>query len=105
MRVFAPLYAILLALAGAFAVMVYVKAYGGAFTGAIILEVADEVFVPFYNLNSIQYPIPDLPGVPQEVEELLARLKVFKEDEFADLLHQCHNVIPIFNSWKKVVSE
>ena len=33
LRVFAPLYAIVLALAGAFAVMVYVKAYGGAFTG------------------------------------------------------------------------
>jgi hydrogenase-4 component B len=33
LRVFAPLYAVLLALAGAFAVMVYVKAYGGAFTG------------------------------------------------------------------------
>jgi hydrogenase-4 component B len=33
MRVFAPLFAVLLALAGAFAVMVYIKAYGGAFTG------------------------------------------------------------------------
>jgi hydrogenase-4 component B len=33
LRVFAPLSAVLLALAGAFAVMVYVKAYGGAFTG------------------------------------------------------------------------
>jgi hydrogenase-4 component B len=33
LRVFAPLFAILLALAGAFAVMVYVKAYGGAFSG------------------------------------------------------------------------
>ena len=33
LRVFAPLFAVLLALAGAFAVMVYVKAYGGAFTG------------------------------------------------------------------------
>lgn len=33
LRVFAPLFAILLALAGAFAVMVYVKAYGGAFAG------------------------------------------------------------------------
>lgn len=32
-RVFSPLFAILLALAGAFAVMVYIKAYGGAFTG------------------------------------------------------------------------
>jgi hydrogenase-4 component B len=33
LRVFAPLFAVLLALAGAFAVMVYIKAYGGAFTG------------------------------------------------------------------------
>lgn len=33
MRIFAPLVAVLLALAGAFAVMVYVKAYAGAFTG------------------------------------------------------------------------
>lgn len=33
LRVFAPLFAILLALAGAFAVMVYVKAYGGVFAG------------------------------------------------------------------------
>ncbi len=32
-RVFAPLFAVLLALAGAFTVMVYIKAYGGAFTG------------------------------------------------------------------------
>jgi hydrogenase-4 component B len=33
LRVFAPLSAVLLALAGAVAVMVYIKAYGGAFTG------------------------------------------------------------------------
>ncbi|MEW5867651.1 MAG: hydrogenase 4 subunit B [Chloroflexota bacterium] len=33
MRVFSPLFAILLALAGALALMVFVKAYGGAFTG------------------------------------------------------------------------
>jgi hydrogenase-4 component B len=33
LRVFAPLYAVLLAMAGALAVMVYIKAYGGAFTG------------------------------------------------------------------------
>lgn len=33
LRVVAPLFGILLALAGALAVMVYVKAYGGAFTG------------------------------------------------------------------------
>ena len=33
MRFFAPLFAVMLALAGALAVMVYIKAYGGAFTG------------------------------------------------------------------------
>ena len=33
LRVFAPLFAVLLALAGALAVMVYIKAYGGVFTG------------------------------------------------------------------------
>jgi hydrogenase-4 component B len=33
MRVFGPLLAVMLAMAGAFAVMVYIKAYGGAFTG------------------------------------------------------------------------
>jgi hydrogenase-4 component B len=33
LKVFAPLFAILLALAGSFALMVYVKAYGGAFAG------------------------------------------------------------------------
>ena len=29
----------------------------------------------------------------KQIEELLARLKVFKENEFADLLHSCHNII------------
>lgn len=37
--------------------------------------------------------VPHADASDKEVEELLARLKVFKEDEFADLLHQCHNVI------------
>lgn len=37
--------------------------------------------------------IPHADASEKQVEELLARLKVFKEDEFADLLHQCHNVI------------
>jgi len=37
--------------------------------------------------------IPHADATDKEVGELLARLKVFKEDEFADLLHQCHNVI------------
>jgi type I restriction enzyme M protein len=37
--------------------------------------------------------IPHANASDKEVRELLARLKIFKEDEFADLLHQCHNVI------------
>ncbi|MBM4163289.1 MAG: restriction endonuclease subunit M [Lentisphaerae bacterium] len=37
--------------------------------------------------------IPHADATDKEVTELLSRLKVFKEDEFADLLHQCHNVI------------
>lgn len=37
--------------------------------------------------------IPHADASDKQIEELLARLKVFKENEFADLLHQCHNVI------------
>jgi type I restriction enzyme M protein len=37
--------------------------------------------------------IPHADASDKEVEALIAKLKVFKEDEFADLLHQCHNVI------------
>ena len=37
--------------------------------------------------------IPHADASNREIEELLTRLKTFKEDEFADLLHQCHNVI------------
>jgi type I restriction enzyme M protein len=37
--------------------------------------------------------IPHANSSDKEIEELLSRLKTFKEDEFADLLHQCHNVI------------
>lgn len=37
--------------------------------------------------------IPGADVTDKEIEELLAKLLVFKEDEFADLLHQCHNVI------------
>ena len=29
----------------------------------------------------------------RDIEELLSKLRVFREKEFADLLHQCHNVI------------
>ncbi|MDI6774165.1 MAG: N-6 DNA methylase [Verrucomicrobiota bacterium] len=43
--------------------------------------------------------VEEIDGIPcadasdKEIEELIKRLKVFKEDEFADLLHQCHNII------------
>lgn len=37
--------------------------------------------------------IPHADASDKEIEEILKRLKIFKEDEFADLLHQCHNVI------------
>ena len=37
--------------------------------------------------------IPHADATDKEIQELLDRLKIFKEDEFTDLLHQCHNVI------------
>lgn len=40
--------------------------------------------------------IEDMPkagATEKQIEDLLARLKVFKENEFADLLHTCHNII------------
>ncbi len=37
--------------------------------------------------------IPHADDSDKEIEALIARLKVFKENEFADLLHECHNVI------------
>ncbi|HKZ86560.1 MAG TPA: N-6 DNA methylase [Anaerolineae bacterium] len=37
--------------------------------------------------------IPHADASDKEIEDLISKLKVFKEDEFADLLHQCHNVI------------
>ena len=37
--------------------------------------------------------IPHAAASDKEIEELIAKLKTFKEEEFADLLHQCHNVI------------
>ena len=37
--------------------------------------------------------IPHVEATDKEVEELLSKLRVFREKEFADLLHQCHNVI------------
>lgn len=37
--------------------------------------------------------VPHADASNKEIEDLLSKLKVFKEEEFADLLHQCHNVI------------
>lgn len=37
--------------------------------------------------------IPHADASDKEIKELLSKLRVFKEREFADLLHQCHNVI------------
>jgi len=37
--------------------------------------------------------IPHADAGDKEIKELLERLKAFKEDEFADLLHKCHNII------------
>ncbi len=37
--------------------------------------------------------IPHATASDKDIEELIKKLKTFKEDEFADLLHSCHNVI------------
>lgn len=37
--------------------------------------------------------IPHADASDKEIQELIAKLRTFKEDEFAELLHQCHNVI------------
>jgi type I restriction enzyme M protein len=37
--------------------------------------------------------IPRADATDKDIEELIAKLRTFKEDQFADLLHQCHNVI------------
>ena len=37
--------------------------------------------------------IPHADATDKQIEDLLTRLKTFKEDEFAALLHKCHNVI------------
>ncbi|MGY2895182.1 type I restriction enzyme M protein [Deinococcus sp. UYEF24] len=37
--------------------------------------------------------IPHANDTEKEIEKLLAKLKVFREDEFAKLLHDCHNII------------
>jgi type I restriction enzyme M protein len=37
--------------------------------------------------------VPHADASDKEIEELISKLREFKENEFADLLHQCHNVI------------
>lgn len=37
--------------------------------------------------------IPKAEATDKEIKEILSKLKVFKENEFADLLHGCHNII------------
>lgn len=37
--------------------------------------------------------IPRADSTDKQIKELLDKLKIFKENEFADLLHQCHNII------------
>lgn len=37
--------------------------------------------------------IPDATATDKEIEELVDRLKEFREDEFAEVLHDCHNII------------
>lgn len=37
--------------------------------------------------------IPHGDASDKEIQELLDKLRIFKEREFADLLHQCHNII------------
>ena len=44
------------------------------------------------NIEEIEN-IPHANASDKEILELIAKLKTFKEDEFADLLHSCHNVI------------
>lgn len=44
------------------------------------------------NLEEISN-VPHVDASDKQIEELISELKTFKENEFADLLHQCHNVI------------
>jgi type I restriction enzyme M protein len=44
------------------------------------------------NIEEIEN-IPHATASDKEIQELIDKLKTFKEDEFADLLHSCHNVI------------
>ena len=37
--------------------------------------------------------IPHGDASDNDIKELLSKLRAFKEREFADLLHKCHNII------------
>jgi type I restriction enzyme M protein len=55
-----------------------------------VFKVDDAKRLP--NWSEVQ-DIPHAGASDKEVEETLSRLKTFKEHEFANLLHDCHNVI------------
>ncbi len=44
------------------------------------------------NIEEIEN-VPHADASDKDIKELIGKLKTFKEDEFADLLHSCHNVI------------
>lgn len=47
--------------------------------------------LPGYKEEIVNIPHGD--STKKEIEDLLSKLRTFKEKEFADLLHQCHNII------------
>lgn len=79
------------------------------FQGEHYARMTDAPFFVTHNNNETKYwrvkkdkmpgyidEISDIPKVSssdKEIQEILDKLKVFKENEFADLLHQCHNII------------
>jgi hypothetical protein len=44
--------------------------------------------------------IPHADASDREIQALIIKLKVFKEDEFAALLHQCHNDENRVGGWR-----
>ena len=47
--------------------------------------------LPGYKEEIVNIPHGD--ATERDIEELFSKLRTFKEKEFADLLHQCHNII------------
>jgi len=70
-------------------------------TGARFFVTHNSRETKFWRVLHEQMPksLEEISNVPQadasdrEIEELISTLKTFKEDEFAKLLHDCHNVI------------